>query len=115
MSEQDGQKFRAAWIAGVHKHFPGEPKPGYVAPWEDTPEWERQAAAKTFGLVRQHIADSPAETDREAKGRVVASLWQLQMIDHFGDSKPAYTAEWDALPEWQREVDADIYDVVAEG
>jgi hypothetical protein len=24
--------FRDAWIAGVNKHFPGTPKPGYVAP-----------------------------------------------------------------------------------
>ena len=65
--------------------------------------------------MRQHIAASPAESDREARGRVVASLWRLQMIEHFGDSKPGYTAEWDKLPAWQREVDADIYDAVAEG
>ena len=96
----------------MHRHFPGEPKPGYVAPWEETPEWERQAAANTFALVREHIAASPAEGDREARGRVVASLWRLQMVEHFGDTKPGYTAEWDALPEWQREVDADIYDAI---
>jgi len=115
MSEQDGRKFREAWIAGVRKHFPGEPKPGYVAPWEDTPEWEREAAATTFALVREHVAASPGEVDREAKGRVVAALWRDRMIEQFGDSKPGYTAEWEALPEWQRAVDADIYDAVLQG
>jgi hypothetical protein len=30
MSETEGaRRFREAWIAGVRKHFPGEPKPGY--------------------------------------------------------------------------------------
>ncbi|MFJ9442535.1 hypothetical protein ACIRRH_11765 [Kitasatospora sp. NPDC101235] len=42
---EDGRIFREAWIAGVRKHFPGDPKPGYIAPWEDTPPWERASAA----------------------------------------------------------------------
>ncbi|MFE2291288.1 hypothetical protein [Streptomyces sp. NPDC059452] len=29
--------FREAWIAGVRRHFPGEPKAGYVTPWDETP------------------------------------------------------------------------------
>ena len=28
-----GRVFREAWIAGVKKHYPGEPKPGYIAAW----------------------------------------------------------------------------------
>jgi hypothetical protein len=38
-ANEQGRVFREAWIAGVTKYFPGEPKPGYVTPWEDTPEW----------------------------------------------------------------------------
>jgi hypothetical protein len=33
-----GQVFRQAWIDGVRAHYPGDPKPGYVAPWEQTPD-----------------------------------------------------------------------------
>lgn len=34
MSQSEGARlFREAWITGVRKHFPGEPKPGYVTPW----------------------------------------------------------------------------------
>jgi hypothetical protein len=115
MSERDGRAFREAWVAGVRRHFPGEPKPGYVAPWEETPEWEREAAAATYAQVREHVAASPGEVGREAKGRVVAALWRRQMVARFGESKPGYTAEWEALPGWQREVDADVYDAVAQG
>lgn len=87
MSEQDdGRKFREAWIAGGHKHFPGEPKPGYAAPWEETPEWQRAAAATTFALVPEHIAASLGEVGREARGRAVAALRRDGMIEQFGDA-----------------------------
>ena len=32
-TEEHGRTFRDAWIAGVGRHFPGEPKPVYVD-WE---------------------------------------------------------------------------------
>ncbi len=35
---EHGRVFREAWIEGVRKHYPGEPKAGYVAPWEETPD-----------------------------------------------------------------------------
>lgn len=35
MSQNEGARlFRKTWIAGVRRHFPGEPKAGY-----DTPQW----------------------------------------------------------------------------
>jgi hypothetical protein len=37
-----GRVFREAWIAGVKKHFPGEPKSSYIVPWADSP---------TFSLI----------------------------------------------------------------
>jgi hypothetical protein len=45
LSVESGRIFRGAWIAGVDKYYPGEPKPGYVAPWEEMPDWERESAA----------------------------------------------------------------------
>ncbi len=43
MPKDHGRIFHA-WIEGI-KHYPGEPKPGYITPWGETPEWERESAA----------------------------------------------------------------------
>jgi hypothetical protein len=32
----------------VCRHFPGEPKPGYINPWNDMPEWEQAAATAVY-------------------------------------------------------------------
>ncbi len=60
----DGRIFREAWIAGVNKHHPGEPKPGYVTLWDETPEWEREAAAAVYGQVRYFIKVSEGHATR---------------------------------------------------
>lgn len=107
--------FRDAWIAGVLKHFPGQPKPGYIAPWDDTPAWEREAAGAVYDQIRHflHLTDGhAARLTREQRGRFVATCWTAQMYRHFEDPKPAYVADWPDLPEWQRETDADIFDAV---
>ncbi|GAA1417249.1 hypothetical protein ACFQZ4_52680 [Catellatospora coxensis] len=109
-----GETFREAWIAGVRKHFPGEPKPSYVAPWDDTPDWERASAAAVYEqvalLIRQGGTD---KLSREQKGRFVALCWIAQIYRHIPDPKPAYVADWEQLPEWQQETDADIFDHIA--
>lgn len=112
---QDGQGriFREAWIAGVNKHYPGEPKSGYVARWEDTPDWERDAAAAVYGQVRDFIAASDGATaklTRSQKGRFVALCWIAQIHKHIEDPKPSYVADWADLPQWQQETDADIFE-----
>ncbi|MCY0938523.1 hypothetical protein [Streptomyces sp. H34-S4] len=109
----EGRIFREAWIAGVKKYYPGEPKPGYITPWEDTPEWEREAAAAVHGLVFDFVRVSGGRTaklSREQRGRFVALCWIAQIHKHFEDPKPGYVADWDALPEWQQETDADIFE-----
>lgn len=114
-TDDAGRAFREAWIAGVRRHYPGEPKPGYVAPWEQTPEWERASAAAVHELVRAFIeATGPAvrRLTREQKGRFVALCWLGQIHRHFPDPKPSYVADWDELPAWQREVDADIFETI---
>ena len=117
MNEDGGQIFREAWIAGVRKYFPGEPKPGYVTPWEDTPEWERESAAAVFNQVRAFIATSEGNTSkltREQRGRFVAVCWTAQIYKHIPDPKPGYVADWADLPQWQQETDADVFDRIEE-
>jgi hypothetical protein len=112
---EHGRIFREAWISGVRKHYPGVPKPGYVAPWDDTPEWERQAASAVYRQVADFVAVSggaTAKLTREQKGRFVALCWIAQIYRHIPDPKPSYVADWDALPEWQQQTDADIFEEI---
>lgn len=113
MVTEPGRSFREAWIAGVNKHYPDTPKAGYVAPWEETPEWERASAAAVYEQVRGLVAASGGSTrrlSREQKGRFVALCWIAQIYKHFDEPKPGYVADWESLPEWQRETDADIFE-----
>lgn len=115
MSEEPGRIFREAWIAGVKRHFPGEPKPGYVTPWEETPDWERASAAAVYAQVRQFVevsGGSTAKLTRAQKSRFVALCWIAQIYQHIPDPKPAYVADWDQLPQWQQETDADIFETI---
>jgi hypothetical protein len=113
VSDEKGRIFREAWIAGVTKYYPGEPKPGYIAPWEETPDWERASAAAVYQQVQDLInaTDGKAgKLTREQKGRFVALCWTGQIFKHFADPKPAYVADWSDMPEWQRETDSDIFE-----
>jgi hypothetical protein len=110
---EQGRVFREAWIAGVTRHYPGEPKAGYIAPWEETPDWERESAAAVYGQVRAFIEATDGGTARLArsqKGRFVALCWIGQILKYFPDPKPAYVADWDDMPQWQQETDADIFE-----
>ncbi|GAA2422710.1 hypothetical protein GCM10010191_38170 [Actinomadura vinacea] len=115
LQDEQGRVFREAWISGVRKYYPGEPKPGYVAPWEDTPGWERQAASAVYRQVADFVSLSEGATaklTREQKGRFVALCWIAQIFKHIQDPKPSYVADWDALPEWQQQTDADIFEQI---
>lgn len=115
MPYEPGRLFREAWIAGVRAHYPGEPKPGYVTPWDDTPEWERESAAAVEGQVREFLAVSAGHArklSREQKSRFVATCWIAQIHRHVENPKPGYVADWAELPSWQRETDADIFEAV---
>ena len=71
-----GRVFRQAWIDGVRAHYPGDPKPGYVAPWEETPDWERQSAASVSGQVLGLLTASDgaaAHLTRAQKGQFIAA------------------------------------------
>lgn len=117
MTIDQGRLFREAWIAGVTRHYPGEPKPSYVAAWEDTPEWEQHAATAVCGQVLAFIQASDgavSKLTREQRGRFIALCWIAQIYRAFPNPKPAYVADWDAMPPWQQHVDADIFDTIAQ-
>jgi len=108
-----GRIFRDAWIEGVKLHYPGEPKPGYVTPWGETSEWERESAAAVYEQVRAFIETTSGRTvelTRAQKGRFVALCWIGQMYKQFSDPEPAYVADWEEMPSWQQETDADIFE-----
>jgi hypothetical protein len=110
---EGGQIFREAWIAGVKKHYPGEPKAGYIAPWDSMPEWERDSAVAVYDQVCAFVEASDHATvklSRTQKSRFVALCWIGQIYKHFPDPKPSYVADWDDLPGWQQETDADIFE-----
>ncbi|MFC8827551.1 hypothetical protein ACFT9I_19675 [Streptomyces sp. NPDC057137] len=115
MTEEQGRIFREAWITGVKTHFLGEPKPGYITPWDDTPQWERQAAAAVCAQVREFVRvsdGSTAKLTREQKSRFVATCWIAQIHKHIETPKPGYVADWSDLPAWQQETDADIFEAI---
>lgn len=113
--EEDGRKFRDAWIAGVKAHFPSEPKHSYIAQWDETADWERESAAAVYRHVRALIESTDGRTlefTRSQKGQFVALCWIGQIYKHFEDPKPGYVADWDKLPAWQQETDADIFEKI---
>jgi hypothetical protein len=108
-----GRVFREAWIAGVKKHFPGEPKSSYIVPWADMPDWERDSATAVYGQVHAFVTATDgltAKLSRSQKGRFIALCWIGQIFKYFPDPKPGYVADWDELPQWQQETDADIFE-----
>lgn len=105
--------FREAWIEGVRTYYPGDPKPGYVSPWEETPDWERAAATAVYDQIQAFFSQTDgaaAKLTREQKGRFVALCWIGQIYKHFPEPKPSYVADWPDLPSWQQETDADIFE-----
>lgn len=113
--EQNGRFFRAAWIAGVQRSYPGTPKEGYIAPWESMSQWEQESAVAVYGQVQQFVALTDGQTaqmSREQKGRFVALCWIGQILKHIPNPKPSYIADWDQLPAWQRETDSDIFEAI---
>lgn len=97
--------FREVWAAGVTKHYPGEPMPGYVAPWEETPDWERKSEAAVYEQVREFVEVSEGCTSklsREQRSRFVALCWIAQIYRHIPDPKPSNLADRAA---WWQETD----------
>ena len=115
MSQDNGRAFREAWIAGVKRHYPGDPKSGYISPWEETPTWERESAAAVYDVVHTllHSSDGAArQLTHDQKSQFVAACWTALIYKHIPEPKPSYVAPWEQLPTWQRETDADIFESI---
>jgi hypothetical protein len=116
-SIEGGQLFREAWIAGVKQHYQGTPKEGYIAPWSQMGQWEQESAITVYEQVRQFILATNGRTqqlNREQKGRFVCLCWIGQVFKHFPEPKASYVTDWDGLPDWQKETDADIFEAIEE-
>ncbi len=113
--EQNGHIFREAWITGVKQHFPGTPKESYIAPWEAISSWEQESASAVYEQVRLFVSLTGrqiTQLSREQKGRFVCLCWIGQIFKHIPNPKPSYTADWEHLPVWQQETDADIFETI---
>lgn len=110
-----GRTFREAWIEGVKNHFPGDPKPGYVTPWDETPQWEKEAATAVGQQIHDLLAQSKGAArhlDDESKGQFVSACWITQIHHRVESPKPSYVAPWSELPQWQRLTDIGIFHAV---
>ena len=56
-----------------------------------------------------------AKLSRAQKGRFVSLCWIGQVFKHFPHPKPSYVADWEELPQWQQETDADIFERIEDG
>ncbi|MGV9541850.1 hypothetical protein ACWDSF_11055 [Nocardia beijingensis] len=117
MSNDDhgGRVFREAWIAGVTAYYPGTPKDGYIAPWEDMPDWEQASAAAVYGQVVAFLeltGNAAARLSPELKGQFVAICWIGQILARIPEPKPGYIAPWEQLPEWQKQTDIGIFEAI---
>jgi hypothetical protein len=112
--EDSGRFFREAWIVGVNKHFPGTPKPGYVAPWESMPDWEKEIVteicAQIQALIQAGVQGGQIKhLNREQGGRVICIAWIGQVYKHISDPKPSYVCNWEEMPLWEQKVYMGIF------
>lgn len=113
--DHGGRVFREAWIAGATAYYPGTPKDGYIAPWEDMPDWEQASAAAVYGQVVAFLEltrKAAARLSPELKGQFVAICWIGQILARIPDPKPGYIAPWEQLPEWQKKTDLGIFEAI---
>jgi hypothetical protein len=113
--EQKGRIFRSAWIAGVQRYYPETPKESYIAPWEAMAEWEQASAIAVYEQVEQFVEVTNRQTaqlSREQKGRFVALCWIGQIYARIPNPKLSYVADWEQLPEWQKQTDSDIFEAI---
>ncbi|WP_280274879.1 hypothetical protein [Nocardia wallacei] len=57
--ETKGQFVAICWVGQIYAHIP-DPKPGYVAPWEQLPEWQQKTDMEIFKAVEGDLASREA-------------------------------------------------------
>ena len=53
---QRGQFVATCWIAQVHRHQ-SEPPVSSITPWDEMPDWQRQAVAHVFDVIEQAVIE----------------------------------------------------------
>jgi hypothetical protein len=53
--EQGGRFISETWNVQVYRHIPN-PKPGYVADWEDLPEWQRKTDMDIYSAIEAEVS-----------------------------------------------------------
>jgi hypothetical protein len=113
--EQGYRLTRQAWIDGVNTFYPGTPKPSYITPWDEMPEWEKEAVKKLFDRVRDIILPglrSGIQISREHGGYLVCSIWNAVIFELLRDPKPSYVKHFNQLDEWQQKTDIKMFEAV---
>ncbi len=57
--ETKGQFVAICWVGQIYARIP-DPKPGYVAPWEQLPEWQQRTDIGIFEAVERDVAGAEA-------------------------------------------------------
>ncbi len=57
--EQKGRFVSLCWIGQIFKHIPN-PKPSYVADWQDLPEWQCETDAHIFETIEEAVREQVA-------------------------------------------------------
>lgn len=71
-------------------------------------EEERRTRGILFGFFL--LQEEPVE--REQKGRFVALCWIGQIYARLPNPKSSYVADWEYLPDWQKQTDSDMFEAI---
>lgn len=59
--EQGGRYIAEVWNVQVYRHIEN-PKPGYVADWNDLPEWQRKTDMDIFSTIKDAVLQEALKT-----------------------------------------------------
>ncbi|RLK59648.1 hypothetical protein [Actinokineospora cianjurensis] len=106
---EGGQVYERAWNDGVRRHCPGQS--GHLRSWLTMAAWERASANAVYEVVRAVVEAGGTEwLSRVQKGRFVTLLWIAQVHRHVPSPHESIVADWEELPSWQRETNADVFE-----
>ncbi|SES09173.1 hypothetical protein [Actinokineospora terrae] len=106
---EGGQVYERAWNDGVRRHCPEQP--GHLMSWVSLSPWERASANAVYETVRSIVEAGGTEgLSRVQKGRFVTLLRIAQVHRHLSSPRESIVADWEELPAWQRETNADIFE-----
>ncbi|WP_245720851.1 hypothetical protein [Nocardia pseudovaccinii] len=60
--ELKGQFVAICWIGQILARIP-DPKPGYIAPWDQLPEWQQKTDVGVFEAIERDVTASEAATN----------------------------------------------------